>query len=93
MSARRIDELVPAGMEEAVVFETSELRQINQEMKENLEGLERDVKEAKTLIRQTQSKVDELASSVGKIQPQEENPGNQSKSDREEPSEPAADYS
>ena len=75
MSARRIDELVPAGMEEAVVFESSELRQINQQMKENLEGLERDVKEAKTLVRQTQSKVEELAVSVGKIEePQEGEP-------------------
>lgn len=74
MSARRIDELVPAGMEDVVVFESSDLKQINQEIKENLEGLERDVKEAKTLVRETQSKVDELASSIGEVQePQEEN--------------------
>ena len=72
MSARRIDELVPAGMEEAVVFDSADLTQINREMKKNLEGLERDVKDAKTLVRQTQSKVDELASSIGKIEkPQE----------------------
>lgn len=73
MSARHVKELVPAGMED-VVSDSSNLVAINREMAKNLEGLEEDVKEAKTLVRQTQSKVEELASALGKIELQKEHP-------------------
>ncbi len=82
MSARHIDALVPVGLEEMVVIENIQLRQIKKEMVKNLDGLEQGVQEAKTLVRQTQSKVDELASSINKIEePQKERPGDQSEND------------
>jgi phage shock protein A len=68
MSARHIDALVPVGFEELVVLENIQLRQIKKEMSKNLDGLEQGVQEAKKLVRQTQSKVEELASSIGKIE-------------------------
>jgi hypothetical protein len=68
MSARRVDGMVPTGLEELIIFENSHLKQINGEMKKNLDGLEQDVKEAQKLVHKTQSKVEELAISIGEIE-------------------------
>ena len=67
MSARHIHGLSAADFEKMSSFENIQLKQINGEMRENLDGLEQDVREAKSLVRETQSKVDELAESLGKI--------------------------
>ncbi len=67
MSARHVDALMPAGLEGLILFEDSQLKKTNKEMKKNLDGLEHDVKEAKKLVNDTRSKVEELAISVGKI--------------------------
>lgn len=67
MSARHVDALMPAGLEGLILFEDSQLKKTNKEMKKNLDGLEHDVKEAKKLVNDTRSKVEELAISVGKM--------------------------
>jgi peptidoglycan hydrolase CwlO-like protein len=73
MSARHIPSLTPAVFDQLATDEISRLQSLNQEMTENLKVIEQDVREAKTLVRQTQSKVDELAVSIDKIkEPQTE---------------------
>ena len=67
MSARHIHGLTTADFEKMVSFENTQIKQINCEMRENLDGLEQDVREAKSLVHETQSKVDELVESIGKI--------------------------
>ena len=68
MSARRIDGIMPMGLEELILFENSHLKQINKEVEKNLDGLEQDVKEAQKIVQKTQSKVEELATSIGKME-------------------------
>ena len=68
MSARYVDALMPAGLEGLILFEDSQLKKTNKEMKKNLDGLEHDVKEAQKLVNETKSKVEELATSIGKME-------------------------
>lgn len=68
MSARHSEWITSDGSEDLLFAENIELKQLNLEMKKNLDGLQQDVQEAKLLFKQTQSKVDKLAASVDKIE-------------------------
>jgi hypothetical protein len=74
MSARHSPSPTPASPEELLLAENAQLKELNQEMKKNLDGLEQGVQEAKILVRQTQSKVEKLAASMDKVpEPDDEN--------------------
>ncbi len=68
MSARHSTWLTPAHPEDPLLAENIQLKQLNQEMKKDLDGLEQDVKEAKVLVQKTQFKVDKLAAAVDQIE-------------------------
>jgi phage shock protein A len=68
MSARHSTWLTPDNPEELLLAENAQLRQLNREMKKNLDGLEQGVQEAKTIVQQTQSKMDKLEASIDKIE-------------------------
>jgi hypothetical protein len=67
MSAKYIPALTPEIFDQLTAYENSEIGELNREMTQNLKVLEQSVKEAKTLVHQTQSKVEELALSLEKI--------------------------
>ncbi|HTR41821.1 MAG TPA: hypothetical protein VMH87_09425 [Pseudomonadales bacterium] len=73
MSARLSEWITSAGSEDLLFVENAQLKQLNQEMKKNLDDLQQDMQEAKILVKQTQSKVEKLAASVDKIQEPENN--------------------
>jgi hypothetical protein len=68
MSARHSTWSTPANPEDPLLAENIQLKQLNQEMKKDWDGLEQNVKEAKILVQQTQSKVEKLAAAVDKIE-------------------------
>jgi glutamate mutase epsilon subunit len=68
MSARHITWVTESSPEDLLLEENIQWKQLNREMKKNLDGLEQGVQDAKTLVQQTQSKVDKLEASIDKIE-------------------------
>lgn len=68
MSARHITWVAEDSPEDLLLVENIQLKQLNREMKKNLDVLEQGVQDAKTLVQQTQSKVDKLEASIDKIE-------------------------
>jgi hypothetical protein len=68
MSARHITWVEEASPEDLLLAENVQLKQLNQEMKKNWDGLEQGVQEVKVIVRKTQSKMDKLEASIDKIE-------------------------
>lgn len=68
MSARHITWVEEVNPEDLLLAENIQLKQLNQEMKKNLDGLEQGVHEVKVIVRKTQSKMDKLEASIDKIE-------------------------
>lgn len=68
MSARHITWVAEDSPEDLLLAENIQLRQLNHEMKKNLDGLQQGVQEVKVIVRKTQSKMDKLEASIDKIE-------------------------